>query len=424
VTDPLKAQYEAYPYPARDPADESKRLIEGSPSHLLEIDHYVFAGRRDWRQPFRALIAGGGTGDAAIMLAQHLIDRGYPGEVVYLDLSSASRRIAEARAARRRLTNIRFCTASMAEWAGDGTFDYIDCCGVLHHLEDPAAGLRRLTGWLAPGGGMGLMLYGAVGRTGVYDLQYVLKRLADDLPETERLRLARKLVRQVPETNWLRRNPAMSDHLDGSEAGLYDLLLHRRDRAYLIEEVGDLIAAAGLSVASLIEPVRYRPATYVNDPALLRRADGLDFWVQAGLAERLAGNIAKHILYVVRRDRSGSAVASPEADDLIPVFRGLDPLAVAKGLKPSGRLTASIDGLTLSFPLPALAPTLARHIDGRTAIGELHRTIAANVPRLTRESFDRQFGEFYAAFNGINRLLLTSQPLLSGLSTPSAASSN
>ena len=41
MSDPLIEQYEAYPYPARDPADEAKRLIEGSPSHLLEINHYI-----------------------------------------------------------------------------------------------------------------------------------------------------------------------------------------------------------------------------------------------------------------------------------------------------------------------------------------------------------------------------------------------
>ncbi len=67
--DRVRAQYEAYPYPERDPADEAKRLIVGSPSHLLEINHYVFGGRLDVSRPLRALIAGGGTGDATIMLA-------------------------------------------------------------------------------------------------------------------------------------------------------------------------------------------------------------------------------------------------------------------------------------------------------------------------------------------------------------------
>ena len=38
----LAEQYEAYPYPARDPRDEARRLVVGSPSHLREIDHWVF----------------------------------------------------------------------------------------------------------------------------------------------------------------------------------------------------------------------------------------------------------------------------------------------------------------------------------------------------------------------------------------------
>ena len=82
MADPVRAQYEAYPYPQRDPKDEAKRLVTGSPSDLDEIDHYVFAGRRDWRRPFRALVAGGGTGDATVMLPQQSADRGTPAEVV------------------------------------------------------------------------------------------------------------------------------------------------------------------------------------------------------------------------------------------------------------------------------------------------------------------------------------------------------
>ena len=67
--------YDDYPYPERDPSDEAKRLITGSPSHILEIDHYIYAGKRDFSRPFRVLVAGGGTGDATIMMAQQLTDR-------------------------------------------------------------------------------------------------------------------------------------------------------------------------------------------------------------------------------------------------------------------------------------------------------------------------------------------------------------
>src|SRR5258705_5115071 len=65
MTDRVSAQYEAYPYPQRLPQDDKSRLIEGSPSHLKEVDHYVFGGRliageRRERGPLRVLVAGGG----------------------------------------------------------------------------------------------------------------------------------------------------------------------------------------------------------------------------------------------------------------------------------------------------------------------------------------------------------------------------
>src|ERR1700727_2687348 len=93
----LQAQYEAYPYPQRDPRDEAKRLITGSPGHLLEIDHWVFGASRPKSRPLRALIAGGGTGDATIMLAHHMARIGRPGTVTWLDRSSAALKVAQAR---------------------------------------------------------------------------------------------------------------------------------------------------------------------------------------------------------------------------------------------------------------------------------------------------------------------------------------
>src|SRR5258708_2740165 len=141
----VRDQYEALPYPARDPRDEAKRLVIGSPSHVLEIDHYVFGGRRDWSRPFRALFAGGGTGDGRIMLAQQLADLGCPAELVHLEPSAAAQRMAAARAERRGLA-LRCVGGSLLDLPtlDLGPFDYIDCCGVLHHLADPAAGLRAL----------------------------------------------------------------------------------------------------------------------------------------------------------------------------------------------------------------------------------------------------------------------------------------
>src|SRR3984893_19022658 len=113
--DSVRAQYEALPYPSRDPRDEAIGLITRMPTHVLEINHYLFSGRLNFVRPFRALVAGGGTGDACIMLAQQLVDRRCPGEVVYLDLSTASRQICESRAKARGLRNIQFLTGSLLD---------------------------------------------------------------------------------------------------------------------------------------------------------------------------------------------------------------------------------------------------------------------------------------------------------------------
>ena len=415
MSDPLIEQYEAYPYPARDPADEAKRLIEGSPSHLLEINHYIFAGARDFRQPFRALVAGGGTGDALIMLAQHLKDADCPAEIVYLDLSTASRAIAEARAKVRGLDNIRFLNGSLLDLPqlGLGLFDYIDCCGVLHHLESPEAGLAALARALKPDGGMGIMVYGRHGRTGVYQVQAMLRALTRSEPAPAntpkaRLRLARALLGQLPPTNWLRRNPAVGDHIEAGDPGLYDLLLHSRDRAYDVAELAALVAGAGLEIASFIEPWRYDPASYLSDPDLLRRLARLDTLARAGFAELLAGNLKRHIVYLVPQGSQARVrVASPADATMAPVLRaGGD--GWTKGLADARVLKAKIDGIEVKFPLPAMAAPILSRIDGRRSIAEIQRDLARSGagPR-DMTAFRADFDRVYAVFNKLNRLFLT-----------------
>ena len=410
--DPVRAQYEAFPYPERDPADEARRLVTGSPSHVLEVNHFVFAGRRDFHRPFRALVAGGGTGDGAIMLAQQLADAGDGGTVHYTDLSRAARTVAEARAEARRLANIEFRTLAIEDLAGAGLgpFDYVDCCGVLHHLADPAAGLKALAGLLAPDGGIGLMVYGALGRTGVYPMQALLRMLAGEVgddPDEARIALARRLLDHLPATNWLKRNPFVGDHLAGGDAGLYDLLLHGRDRAYRVPEIAELAAAAGLRVTAFVEPARYDPASYVRDPALLRRLEGLDGLGRAAAAELIAGNMAKHVFYAVKADNPGAAVAQPDDADAVPRLRLEAGEELAALIKPGAALTATIDGVPMRFPLPPLARAMVERIDGARSLADIHASLLGANPDLEREPFMDQFARLHAALNGIGKLYLS-----------------
>jgi SAM-dependent methyltransferase len=400
-------QYEAYPYPARDASDEAKRLVVGSPSHLAEIDHWVFGARRDPARPLNALIAGGGTGDACVMLAAQLARAGRPGRVTYLDRSAAAGAIARRRVEMRGLTNVTFVQGSLLDLPalGLGPFDYIDCCGVLHHLPDPAAGLRALVAALAPGGGIGLMVYAPHGRTGVYMAQEALRLLAPaGLTLDARIDAARRFVRGLHPAHWLARNPFVRDHLAGGDAGLVDLLLHARDRAYTVPDLLALLAEAGLAPAAFIEPARYDPATWLADPRLKARAATLPWAERAALAEAASGTMAVHIVYAVRA-AEGWTAPDPGDETRIPVLRELDGAALATQAGTGGRLAFDLDGVSLPVALPPLGAAMLRRIDGRTPVGAVLAGIAAPPERARRE-----WRALYAGLNAMNRLLLAAPP--------------
>ena len=409
MSDPVHAQYEDLPYPPRDPRDEAKRLVVGSPSHFVELNHFVFGGRLDLARGFRALVAGGGTGDAAIMLAQQLTDRGArAAEVVYLDWSAASRAVAEARAAARKLANVRFVTASLLDLPrlDLGQFDYVDCCGVLHHLDEPLIGLKILAAALRQGGGMGLMLYGTLGRTGVYPVQDALRRLvrAEEMPK-ERVALARRFLAQLPPTNWIKRNPFVADHVTEGEAGIHDLFLHARDRAYRVEEIGALVDRAGLRLVSFVPPARYDPFTYASDAALRRRIEALSPLARAALAEEIVGNLKAHAFYVVAAD---STVTPPSPDDpaAVPALHEVAADALTRRLKPGGVLKVNAEGFEMRFALPPLAPAIAGMIDGKRSLAEIHRALAARNAKLDWGEFRDQFRLLYGGLHGVGKLFL------------------
>ena len=416
MTDPVQAQYEAYPYPSRDPRDEAKRLLVGSPGQLDELNHCLFAGRRDFTSPFRVLVAGGGTGDAAIMLAQQLADRRAPGEVVWLDLSEAARQLAEARAAARKLDNISFVTGDLLDLPtlAPGPYDYIDCCGVLHHLAEPERGLAVLAAALAPGGGMGLMLYGRYGRTGLYPLQRVLRQLAGEQPLAEQVTLARRLLDGLPRTNWFRRNPFLGDH-KRSDAELVDLLLHARDRAYDVPALFALLDGAGLKVTRFLEPMRYDPRSYLKDPKVTARFAGLSWRESAAIAEVLSGNMKTHVVYVAR-DESG--VEGPESDRVarvegpatIPRVPFHDGPRLAEATRRSLSLTVEFEGLPLTLPLPRLAPAILARIDGRTSFGAIHTDLREADAGLTWERFAAEVEALNAVLGGANIMVLATPP--------------
>lgn len=356
-------QYEAYPYPERDPADEAKRLITGSPSHPLEIDHWLFGGQRDWNQPFRALVAGGGTGDGLIQLAQVLATAGVPYQITYVDLSKATRKVAEARAKARGLTGVTFTTGSLLEAADLGQFDYIDCCGVLHHLPEPDAGFAALRAALAPGGGLGFMVYAPYGRSGVYPLQEAFGALYAGLPPQDRLAQAREIVAGLPDGHPFKANVNLGDH-HASDAGFYDLLLHGQDRAFAAPDILETLERTGWRLQGFATPALY------DLTRITKRPEGMADATAMAVAEKLRGAIRVHVAYAVPAGDARKPARGP-SPALIPHLRGLQAQPVARMVAQGKPLPLTLKEMKTQITLPREAAPLIAAVNGTRTLGEI-----------------------------------------------------
>ena len=364
----VKEQYEAFPYPERDPKDESQRLILGSPSMPVEIDHCLFGGRRNWSLPFRALVAGGGTGDGLIMLAQLLTDAGRDFEITYVDLSKSAREIAESRAKARGLNGIEFVTGSLLDAESYGTFDYIDCCGVLHHLPEPQAGFDALAAALSPTGGIGLMVYAPYGRAGVYPLQWAFNQLLDGRDPKARLRAAKSIFPSVPDGHPFRRNPHLSDHLQ-SDAGFFDLLLHSVDRPFTVAELAQALDRAGLAITAFGEPGAYDLRRYL--PKSIRPPQELNEIQSMGLAEMLSGCLKSHVVYAAPKERVSEALAGKPKTEDVPHLRPDVPAdKVADAIARTGRIRLTTASGKKTIELPKASAAILARVDG-------HRNLAS-----------------------------------------------
>lgn len=413
-------QYEALPYPPREPAEERQRLVTTWLDSLAMINHYCFAGEQDFKDRFRVLVAGGGTGDTTIYLAEQL--RGTNARIVHLDLSEASIAIARRRAEIRGLDNIQWVQESLLDLPqlDLGQFDYINCSGVLHHLQDPDAGLRSLKQVLAVDGAIGMMVYATYGRTGVYQMQELLRQInADTESMAGRLENAHQLLATLPPTNWFARGEQLFfDHRHG-DAGIYDLLLHAQDRSYTVEQLYAWLhdqhgfhiqfSDVGRGRSPYLPQLILAP----RQPPFLAKVRQMPLRRQQAIAELIGGTLVMHAFFLTR----GSRVA-PYGDPACIPFFCHEPITGPELSAIIHRNTAtpfimqhSHTGITVPVDTGRFGKFILKYIDGRRSFEEVFSLVRAEEKfRRSPPNNDTLFGDFVALYellNAIERLLLT-----------------
>jgi SAM-dependent methyltransferase len=419
-------QYEAFPYPVRDPADERTRLIATWLDDLRMVNHHCFRGGRQFGHDFRVLVAGGGTGDGTIFLAEQL--RAVGARVVHLDFSRTAIEVAKARAAVRGLSNVEWVEASLLALPqlGLGQFDLINCVGVLHHLAQPERGLDALLDSLAPGGALVLLLYAQYGRSGVYQMQELLRRLNRDAPDdATRIARARAMLAALPRTNWFRRGEDLHrDHLTGGDSGLYDLLLHPQDRAYTVPQLHEwLVDRCGLHLQFSDWHRGRLPYTIEHyleraDARLLACARALPLREQQAVAELIGGDIITHSFYATR---AADTVAPYGDTDYVPFFaneqvNGADfvRLIDAHGNQPFA-LRHAQSGLLREVDPGRHVKCIFSYLDGARTFGEIFARVRGGAAAPADAELFAQFRPWFDALESIERLLLRRPGCYAGL---------
>ncbi len=245
VTTRVREQYERFPYPAGAPA----LRVAGDVRLLLSLG----ALDRPRGGTLRALDAGCGRGVGVLGQATLQPDVQFLG----IDLSRAALSDASREAVRRGLSNVRFEEVDLMTLDGlespAGGFDAIFSSGVIHHLSDPAAGLRNLASVLAPHGVISLMVYGARGREPLQRVVRALQRLAPrSLPLDERVNIARALLAAFP-SDPIGSGP-WRDAARLPDAEIVDRYLNAHEENYDVAGLMQLVESAGLRFLRWSQP--------------------------------------------------------------------------------------------------------------------------------------------------------------------------
>ncbi len=229
VSREVQAHYEQNPYPRWNtlrvqPLGTVDKLVLNTAPHMKGKLIEPFS---DPTAPI--LIAGCGTGMQPIVAAKR-----FPrAQIIGIDISRRSLAYATIKKEEFGLENIDFYHGDILEAPKHlSKFHYIECSGVLHHMQNPKLGWQRLLDMLLPGGILKIAVYSSMARVDITAEREKIAKLKLE-PTPQNIRLYRQAL-----LNQKNRSPIVtmfSDFYSLSECR--DLLFHQHEQCFTWDKV-------------------------------------------------------------------------------------------------------------------------------------------------------------------------------------------
>lgn len=265
----VQHQYEENPYPRWEkiPARATRTDIF---TELRAKFPYADISGEDRDEPFNVLIAGCGTGQQLPEFSSHP-----HAKTLGIDLSLASLAYAKSKIDEFGLSNIDLGQADILKLDLPAeSYDLIVSSGVLHHMEDPEAGWRKLVSLLKPGGFMLIGLYSELARRNIVAAREIIAE--------RKIRSTANAIRKfrqdvIAEAN----NPVLRPILFAPDfyslSECRDLLFHVQEQRFTIPRMQKFLAGNGLAFLGFENTLKIGP-DFARHFTLAKHYGDLDHW--------------------------------------------------------------------------------------------------------------------------------------------------
>ncbi len=378
VTQIVARQYTDWAYPK--PIDDMLAAIAKGvhePDTPTLIAPMLWPERRSLND-LKILVAGCGTNQGAyyaLMMPQ--------AHVTGIDLSSTSLNHEKYLKEKHDIHNLTLHHMSLLDVRElNDSYDFIVCCGVLHHLDDPDEGLRALKDVLRPDGLMSVMVYAPYLRQGIYMLQEAFKVLgfgrSKESVDLVKATLKCSAPKDIPASFYIKHAPDIS-----YDSGIVDTFLHAQDRAYTVGEALEFVRKNGLDFWSWVEPAMYcAREAFSPDHPLRHKILALPEEERWKLIELLTQRFGFHQFFLCHPERIPKKIGfdQPDWENFVPVFSpGLKIVEQEGDLEPDAIKLARA---RYKFKVGRGAH-LIKLVDGQRSISEIATLAREKIPELT-----------------------------------------